>query len=63
LKVDGVSVNDNLLDKFFVDFIFAYYFHFTPKQVGEIDSDEVEALMSILEEWRKKEVDVSLNGR
>jgi hypothetical protein len=50
-------IQDAELDKAFIYFTCAYYFHWTPKQVDEMEYYQIEMLLSILPGWKKKTQD------
>jgi len=43
-----------LLDKDFIYFLFAFYFHFTPDVVDSLENYRVESFLICLPEWVKK---------
>ena len=55
-------IDDPELDKTFVYFLMAYYFHWTPKQVDETEIYMIESMLTILPAWKQKTQDVLDNG-
>jgi hypothetical protein len=47
-------IKDSELDKTFIYFLMAYYFHWTTKQVDETDAYLLESLVTILPLWKAK---------
>jgi hypothetical protein len=50
-----MSVSDPDVNREFAYFIMAYYFHFRPGEVDEMDSNLVQSLMMQLSAFRKRE--------
>jgi hypothetical protein len=42
------------VEREFVYFLMAYYFHFTPEQVDRMDCVHVESMLIMLPAWRKR---------
>ena len=57
-----MPVSDKQLDKEFVYFLCAYYFHWTPKQVNEQEAYLIDSLLTMLPLWKQKIKDVLENG-
>jgi hypothetical protein len=50
-----MTINDSGADKTFVYFLLAYYFHWTPEQVDNTESNIIEEMLTLLPLWRNKE--------
>ena len=55
-------MTDPELDRNFIKFLCAYYFHWTPEQVERTDNYDVEFMLEALPAWKKKEAD-AMGGR
>lgn len=47
-------IRDKEVDKEFVYFLMAYYFHWTPEQVDKLEYTLVESLLIMLHHWIKR---------
>jgi hypothetical protein len=48
-------INDTEIDKEFIKFLCAYYFHWTPEETEKADAYTIECLLTALPLWLKKE--------
>jgi hypothetical protein len=55
-------VKDAELDKMFVYFLVAYYFHWTPEEVDRTDAYTLDCMLTMLPEWKAKVQDSMENG-
>jgi hypothetical protein len=55
-----MTITDRELDAEMVNFLCAYYFHWTPDQTAGIENKTLESLLVILPQWIQKMNEVKL---